>query len=436
MRNLTPVLESSESGSRAESASQGRGSVPSNEACAPAASDDEAEEQETDESRKGSATPPPVPVTSGTAAALPPADGNWTSRRGRALGLIERSIRTATTICSNDTASLPQNDYTPLPWQDFFEEKRFVGPGFCVYLSGIGADPSKPTLLLLHGGGHSALSWAALVHFLRKQIPADALSIIAFDARGHGETRDVQPETDLSADTQVQDAVTVLNALFGGAEHFPPLVLVGHSMGGAIAVHLAASGSIPRLSGLMVIDVVETSALQALPYMQSFLASRRKEFSSVEDAIAYVVHGGHVRNLMSARCSVPPQLIAVDQDMNASLVGELARGKRFRWRTELEHTEVYWRDWFSGMSRRFVSVSAPKVLVLAGHDHLDRELMVAQMQGRFQVVILPQAGHSVHEDLPEEVAETVAEFLRRYRLVKSADQDPILQAKLQHTSPK
>ncbi|KAK4530032.1 hypothetical protein CCYA_CCYA03G0889 [Cyanidiococcus yangmingshanensis] len=433
MRGLSPVLESSETGSRTESPSQGRGSAPSNEECQLPVSEDE-EGQETDESRRGSATPPPVAATSGAAAALPPPDSSRVERRTQALGLFERALR-APTRTSDTVASLPQTDYSPLPWQEFFQEKRFVGPGFCVYISGTLTDASIPTLVLLHGGGHSALSWAALVHYLRKRIPASSLSVIAFDARGHGETHDVQPETDLSAETQVQDAMAVLNALFGGTQHIPPLVLVGHSMGGAIAVHLAASGLIPKLSGLMVIDVVETSALQALPYMQSFLASRRKEFATVEDAIAYVVHGGHVRNLMSARCSVPPQLVAVDQQVSPVAGAEQSKVQRFRWRTELEHTEVHWRDWFTGMSRRFISVPAPKVLVLAGHDHLDRELMVAQMQGRFQVVILPQAGHSVHEDLPEEVANTVAEFLRRYRLVKGAGEDPVLQAKLRHPVP-
>jgi alpha-beta hydrolase superfamily lysophospholipase len=37
----------------------------------------------------------------------------------------------------------------------------------------------------------------------------------------------------------------------------PPIVLVGHSMGGAIAVHTAASNFIQNLIALVVIDVVE-----------------------------------------------------------------------------------------------------------------------------------------------------------------------------------
>ena len=37
----------------------------------------------------------------------------------------------------------------------------------------------------------------------------------------------------------------------------PPIMLIGHSMGGAIAVHTASSNLVPSLLGLCMIDVVE-----------------------------------------------------------------------------------------------------------------------------------------------------------------------------------
>ena len=83
----------------------------------------------------------------------------------------------------------------------------------------------------------------------------------------------------------------------------PPLVLVGHSMGGALAVHTALrndalnnndtlSGDdtdqessdyngIHNLVGICVIDVVEGTAMDALSSMQSFLRSRPKSFPSL-----------------------------------------------------------------------------------------------------------------------------------------------------------
>ena len=40
-------------------------------------------------------------------------------------------------------------------------------------------------------------------------------------------------------------------------EECPPIILVGHSMGGALAVHTAARDYIKNLIALVVIDVVE-----------------------------------------------------------------------------------------------------------------------------------------------------------------------------------
>ena len=92
-------------------------------------------------------------------------------------------------------------------------------------------------------------------------------------------------------------------------------------------------------------------------------------------------------------------------------------GFKYGWRVELERTEPFWKGWFVGLSQAFLDVSAPKLLLLAGHDRLDKTLTIAQMQGKFQMAVIPQAGHAVHEDQPTAVADRVAAFLTRYRLL-------------------
>ena len=52
-----------------------------------------------------------------------------------------------------------------------------------------------------------------------------------------------------------RDIGKVVEALYG--ENPPPIMMIGHSMGGAIAVHTAAANHVPSLLGLCVIDVVE-----------------------------------------------------------------------------------------------------------------------------------------------------------------------------------
>jgi protein phosphatase methylesterase 1 len=81
------------------------------------------------------------------------------------------------------------------------------------------------------------------------------------------------------------DVKQVIEALW--SENPPPIVLVGHSMGGALAVHTASLNYVKNLQALVVIDVVEGSALEALTSMQSFLQGRPKHFNSMEQAIEY-----------------------------------------------------------------------------------------------------------------------------------------------------
>lgn len=70
-------------------------------------------------------------------------------------------------------------------------------------------------------------------------------------------------ELDFTRDTLTEDVVSVWSGMFG--DQAPPTVLVGHSVGGAISVWAALAERIPTLAGLIVIDVVEGTALGAHP---------------------------------------------------------------------------------------------------------------------------------------------------------------------------
>lgn len=53
--------------------------------------------------------------------------------------------------------------------------------------------------------------------------------------------------------------------------------------------------------------------------------------------------------------------------------------------------------WFTGLSGKFLSARTARLLVLAGAERLDKELMIGQMQGKFQLEVLANVGHMVHE---------------------------------------
>jgi protein phosphatase methylesterase 1 len=96
----------------------------------------------------------------------------------------------------------------------------------------------------------------------------------------------------------------------------------------------------------------------------------------------------------------------------ATLPGKELKHK-YTWRTDLAKTQPFWQGWFVGLSNKFLTARGAKLLILAGTDRLDKELMIGQMQGKYQLQVIPEAGHFVHEDAPEKVSKTLVEFYQR-----------------------
>ena len=84
---------------------------------------------------------------------------------------------------------------------------------------------------------------------------------------------------------------------------------------------------------------------------------------------------------------------------------------KYVWRTDLMATKPFWEGWFKGLTQCFLDVRVPKQLLLAGSDRMDKELTIAQMQGKFKLVVLDQVGHCIQEDQPKMVADAFHSFL-------------------------
>lgn len=262
-----------------------------------------------------------------------------------------------------------------------------------------------PLFICHHGAGSDALTWALFVQHLRQKLP-DA-GVLCLEARNHGSAvtskTDGSEIFDFSLATLAADALIMINKTkeHWGLAQLPPTILVGHSMGGGVVLRLTADFSLgPALIGYSVLDIVEGSAVDALRGMTAYLASRPSTFASIDDAISWHLRSRTLRNAESAGITVP------------SLFTRLPSGK-YRWRTNFEGMKPYWDEWFKGMDDRFLNSRGAKQLILAGTDRLDRDLMIGQMQGKFQLVVLPEAGHFVQEDCPEKSAQLVVEFFRR-----------------------
>lgn len=90
-----------------------------------------------------------------------------------------------------------------------------------------GAGTSSVKIVLVHGLMTDSSFWAELVTVLSPRI-SQCADVVAFDARGHGKSDWPSRRSDTDLEVLANDLASVLNSL-------PPnVVLVGHSVGGAV----------------------------------------------------------------------------------------------------------------------------------------------------------------------------------------------------------
>ncbi|EXJ64580.1 protein phosphatase methylesterase 1 [Cladophialophora yegresii CBS 114405] len=302
----------------------------------------------------------------------------------------------------------------PLPWDDFFTQDLSLEHktpaetiNHHVYLAPPSA--SGPLIVTHHGAGSSGLSFAAFTAELLKVLPN--AGVLSLDARCHGQTTittasgSLPPSEDLSLPTLAEDLAFVVNAVKAHMKWatLPDIVLIGHSLGGAVVTEVAHARLLGNsLLAYGVLDVVEGSAMDALKSMDMYLTTRPKSFPSLASGIEWHVKSRTIRNSTSARVSVPSLL----QESKTT-------PGTWYWRTDLAATKPFWEDWFTGLSKKFLESRGGKLLLLAGTDRLDKELMIGQMQGKYQLQVFPDAGHFIQEDQPAKTASIVADFYRR-----------------------
>ncbi|KAI7899432.1 Alpha/Beta hydrolase protein [Cokeromyces recurvatus] len=260
-------------------------------------------------------------------------------------------------------------------------------------------NPSKrngPIFFMHHGAGSSALTFGLVAKHI-KDLTQGECGVIAFDCRGHGASKTTVFDSDFSLDTLTMDLMHIIKETIHEDQD---IILVGHSMGGSVVANTAYQKKIKNITGIAILDVVEGSAMDALTSMTKVLHSRPKTFDSYEQAIEWSLRTDTVRCKESASLSIPALL-------------EPTSSNKLKWITDLIKTQPFWSEWFQGLSEKFLNSGTAKLLLLAGTDRLDKPLTIAQMQGKFQLNIFPDAGHFLQEDASLKTASCLVEFWKR-----------------------
>jgi len=138
-----------------------------------------------------------------------------------------------------------------------------------------------PPVVFLHSLAGNTAQWTVQLRHLRRTRRG-----VALDLRGHGQSP-AAPDGDYAMETLAQDVHATVAAL--GIEQF---VLVGHSMGGSVAV--AYAGAYPeQVAGLLLVDPSGDSTQVPAAEAQGFLGALQTEAYTavIEDYWQHILTG-------------------------------------------------------------------------------------------------------------------------------------------------
>lgn len=243
-----------------------------------------------------------------------------------------------------------------------------------------------PPLIVLHGLLGSGDNWLGLAKNW-----AQRYTVIVPDLRNHGRS----PHADETGiDTMAQDIAELME------DHgFSQTVVLGHSLGGKVAMRLAMD--LPsHVSGLIVVDIAPR------PYPPA--------------------HEGIIRALLAIDLSQHTSRSTVEQELVPAvpeapvrqwLLKNLGRNSAgaFYWKPNLPVLLSELSELSAGFSE-MSEFAGPALFIRGGRSRYVTDEDVASIQRWFpqaQIETIPEAGHWVHADAPVKISQLVQDFMSR-----------------------
>ena len=243
-------------------------------------------------------------------------------------------------------------------------------------------------VVLLHGLGASMYAWRKNI----SSIAAAGFRVIAFDNRGFGFSD--EPDTGYDNASYAHLTVALLDSL-----RLADAVLVGHSMGGAIAAEVAIEYP-QRVRGLVLIGSAGLAVREPIPL-------RVARWPLVGTALLTLRGRSLTGRLLRATYADPRKVTEGDVDQYYAPVARQGFARSLG--RVLRHFRL------DGLKDRLDRIAAPTLVLWGEQDRviptaLGRALAAGIPRSAFLTV--PHAGHSVQEEAPDEVNRLVIKFLR------------------------
>ena len=241
-------------------------------------------------------------------------------------------------------------------------------------VSAQGTAPQTPTLVFVHGSGDSAATWDAVIAALPDY------SCVSLDLPGHGALRE-RPGPDEMSVSDYADGVHAELRRRG----LSGVCLIGHSLGGAIALRLAVDH--PSAVGRLVL-VGSGARLRVLPAVLQ--GAKEMPERTWPEVVAGNFAPGHEEQARAYRATQQPFA-------PGAFYRDLAACDRFDMMEELGR------------------VSQPTLAIVGDHDTATPpkySIYLRDHLAEAQLVVVPNTGHYVLVEAPEVVAGAIRSWLR------------------------
>lgn len=310
-------------------------------------------------------------------------------------------------MATSATAGCPQAQPADVPVPRLGAVSRWMDLDGPVHYLDFGGPRDGPVIVCVHGLGGSAVNWTAIGPLL-----AGRCRVLAPDLAGHGLTQSRGRGTDVHANRALLDRF--IESVSAG-----PVILMGNSMGGMIAL-LEAAAAPAAVAGLILLDpalpfwparpdpvVAAIFALSTTPGLGRMMLARRRRLSpellvARTLALCCVDVSRVGADIIAQHVEVARQRAAfanIDQDFTAavrSVVTTIGYGRGQRYR------------------RRIRSITCPVLLLHGARDRLvpvAAARAAARANPSWSLVVLPGVGHVPQLEIPRETTRVIREWL-------------------------